>query len=97
MKGKRTGIEFEKHELIITKSNDAEIIIHQLKKPDTVCQSIKFINAFGILIVLGDFGHWMFNRGFLPGAKEYVSDIYWIEKCEMEGREYDAEATTNEL
>jgi hypothetical protein len=97
MKGKRTGIEFEKHELIITKSSDAEIIIHDLKKPDTVCGRIKFINAFGILIVLGDYGHWMFNRSFIPYPGEYVSDGYWNEKCEMEAQEYDSEETKKEL
>lgn len=96
MKGKRTGIEFEKHELIIHADGN-DTIVHQLKKPDTICQSIKFINTFGVLMVLGDYGHWMFNRSFVPGPKEYVSDSYWLEKCEMEGREYDRDATEKEL
>ncbi len=95
MTGKRTGIDFSKHELIVSQSIDS--IIHYLKKPDTICQSIKFINAFGVMIVLGDFGYWLFNRPYVPGPKEYVSDSYWLEKCEMEGEEFDPEETQKEL
>jgi hypothetical protein len=70
---------------------------NKIKKPDTVCQSIKYINTNGVLAVIGDYGHWMFCREFHPSTEGNVSDGYWIEKCEMEGLEYDTEGTQKEL
>ena len=55
MKGARTKIEFEKHEVLVTKTDDC--LIHYLKKPNTRCNSIKYINCGGILAVTGDFGN----------------------------------------
>jgi hypothetical protein len=95
MKGKRTGVEFDKHELIITKQEG--LLIHYLKKPDTLCKAIKFINIEGALVVMGDYGHWMFCREFWPSEEGSVSDGYWLEKCDMEGQEYDSDVTAAEL
>jgi hypothetical protein len=95
MKGKRTGVEFEKHELIVC--SERGLLIHHLKKPDTICGNIKFVNIEGALIVLGDYGHWMFCRQFHPTEDGYVSDGYWLEKCDMEGQEFDPEETQKEI
>ena len=100
MKGKRTGIEFDKHELIITKNGGLHV--HHLKVPDTLCRNIEYINIRGMLIVTGDFGDWMFCREFTPhSTNQDVSDSYWIEKLEMsstqKGGEYSPEDTQKEI
>ena len=99
MKGKRTEIEFENHELLT--SNQDGLLIHELKKPDTLCGRIRFVNIKGAMMVLGDYGHWMFCREFHPSGDGHVDDHYWIEKLEMystqKGKEYDSEATLGKL
>ena len=99
MKGKRSGLEFEKHELRITET--PEIIIHYLRKPNTVCDAIKFINTEGILAVTGDYGNWIFCREFVPSAKGSASDGYWREKLSIascqQPMKYDAEKTEEEI
>jgi hypothetical protein len=63
MKGKRTGIEFGEHEVLVTKTE--ECLIHYLKKPNTISDSIKYINVGGILAVTGDYGNWIFVENFI--------------------------------
>lgn len=41
---KRTDIDFTKHEVITTESDG--LLIHYLKKPNTIHDSIKYINPF---------------------------------------------------
>jgi hypothetical protein len=81
MKGTRTGVDFSEHELIITK-NDS-VLIHHLKKPDTIMDNIKFINIEGVLLVTGDYSRWSFCREFHPSADGHVSDYYWCEKLSI--------------
>ena len=99
MKGKRTGIDFKNHELLTAKQDG--LLIHELKKPDTLQGRIRFTNVEDALIVLGDYGHWMFCRQFHPSPDGHVDDYYWIEKLEtystQKGREYDNDATAKEL
>ncbi len=99
MKGKRTGIEFENHEVKHT-SYEGVSILH-LKKPNTLCDAIKYINAGGILAVTGDYGNWIFCREFHPTGKEYVSDSYWEEKLRIASTqdpyEFDEEGTIAEI
>lgn len=99
MRGKRTDIDFEKHEILITKTD--EVLIHHLKKPNTLHNSIKYINCGGILAVTGDYGNWIFCREFHPSADGYVSDGYWYEKLRIlstqDGEEFDGEATKKAL
>ena len=99
MKGKRTGIEFENHELIIN-DNDYASVYH-LKKPNSVISNIKFINTNGILAVTGDYGNWIFCREFHPSADGFVSDGYWIEKVKtlscQEPLEFDIDETVEDL
>lgn len=78
---KRTHIDFTKHEVIVSESENA--IIHHLKLPNTMTNSIKYINAGGILAVTGDFGNWIFCREFHVGEKNSVSDQYWEEKLQI--------------
>lgn len=99
MKGKRTGIEFEKHEVLAIKTD--ECLIHHLKKPDTMCDSIKYINCGGVLAVTGDYGNWIFCREFHPSEKGFVRGGYWEEKLKIassqEPEEFDEEGTIAEI
>lgn len=99
MKGKRTGLDFEKHELRITEQDD--LLVHYLRKPNTVCDSIKFINTNGIMAVTGDYGNWIFCREFRPGPRAGVSDGYWKEKLHIsscqEPEKYDPDKTKDEI
>lgn len=97
--GKRTGIDFSKHEVLVTQNEFVNI--RHLKKPNTSTDSILFINTNGILAVTGDYGNWIFCREFHPDAKTAVSDGYWKEKLciasSQEPMEYDPEATEKQL
>jgi hypothetical protein len=99
MKGKRTGVEFEEHELKVISQEGA--LIYHLKKPDSIMDNIKFINTNNMLIVTGDYGNWMFDREFHPSADGYVSDYYWVEKLKrsscQEPEEFDVEETEAEI
>lgn len=100
MKGKRTNLEFEDHELIVTQEGNT--MVHYLKKPNTRIDSIKFINSNGIMAVTGDYGNWIFCREFHPTEKDNaVSDSYWEEKLRIASSqrpyEYDEEATIENI
>lgn len=100
-KEKRSHKDWSDHELNIITTNigDTEdhIFIHELKKPDTRIQSVKFINTQGIMTVTGDYGHWIFCREFHPSPEGYVSDHYWLEKMQIatgqEPLQFDREGT----
>lgn len=99
MKGNRTGIEFENHELHVVQND--EVLIYHLKKPGTYWNSIKYINTQGIMAVTGDYGNWIFCREFHPSADGFVSDGYWCEKLSISStqvyNEYDSETTLKEI
>lgn len=99
MKGRRSNIDFSKHELTVIKNES--VLIHRLKKPGTNIDSFTFINTQDVCTVTGDYGNYVFCREFHPSKKGAVSDYYWIEKLEsyseQEGLEFDAEATRKEL
>jgi hypothetical protein len=103
MKGKRTGVDFSKHEVTIIQNNNVAQII-QYAKPDTRMDSLIFINAQGVMTVTGDYNNWVFSREFRPSKKEdanYVSDPYWMEKlrnssCQTISK-YDSEETAKEI
>jgi len=96
---KRTEIDFSEHELIITEQEG--LLIHHLKKPNTVIDNIKYINTNGILAVTGDYSNWIFCREFHPTPDGYCSDGYWKEKLKInscqEPSEYDSEETQKEI
>lgn len=83
--GKRTGIDFSRHEVIVFESD--RLKIWHLKQPGTVIHNIKYINCDGIMAVTGDFGNWIFCREFHPSADGGVSDGYWDEKLRMESEQ----------
>lgn len=97
--GKRTGINFSNHEVIVTKTDD--IMIHYLKKPNTQYDCIKFINTNGILAVTGDYGNWIFCREFHPYANGCASIGYWHEKLSIlstqNAKEYSSDETSAAL
>lgn len=99
MKGTRTGIDFSEHEMLITKSENAST--YQLKKPNTYCDSIKYINSSGILAVTGDYNNWIFCREFHPQPGKKESDGYWKEKLKIascqEPSRFDSERTGQEI
>jgi hypothetical protein len=99
MKGKRTSIEFEKHELIIT--DQEGLLVHHLKKPDSGIDNIKYINTNGIMAVTGDYSNWIFCREFHPTADGYVDDRYWKEKLKINScqqpAKYDGDRTHEEI
>lgn len=97
--GKRSGVDFATHELLIKQSDG--LVVHHLKKPDTMQGNIKFINTTGVLVVTGDYGNWMFCREFHPGEYAGVSDGYFLEKLKMyscqEPQKYNSEETGKEI
>lgn len=99
MKGERTGIKWDKHEVIVTKQDG--LLVHHLKVPDTIINSIKYINTNDILAVTGDFGNWMFCREFHPSADGGVSVGYWKEKLinssTQKSDDFDEDRTRKEL
>ena len=94
-----TNTDWSKHELIVVK-NDT-VVIHHLKKPDTICQNVKFINCSGVLSVTGDYGNWIFCREFHPSEEGYVSAGYWCEKLRIHSTQqtsdYDPKGTIESL
>lgn len=78
MIGKRTGIDFSKHEVIVTQNE--LVTIRHLSIPSTSHDNIKYTNVSGVLVVTGDYGNWIFCRPFAPDAKGSVSEQYWLEK-----------------
>lgn len=99
MNGKRTGIDWSKHEVIVTKQDG--LLIHHLKRPNTVIANIKYINTNGIMAVTGDYGNWIFCREFHPSDDGFVSDGYWKEKLVIASTqkpdEFDEDETRNSL
>lgn len=100
MKGKRTGIDFSKHELKITETEG--LLVHHLKKAGTSCDNIRFINTNGILAVTGDYGNWIFCREFHPAADaDGACDYYWTQKLKIASTqqpyEWDEEGTRRDL
>ena len=101
MKGKRTSTDFSNHELLVSK--ERPFSEYTLKKPDTTNQCVRFICCYGVTLVTGDFGEWVFNREFHPSAEERssVSDGYWLGKMYGEsgasGVEFDGEQTIAEI
>lgn len=98
----RTKIDWSKHEIIIEDHPEAKQIVHYFKRPDTIMQSVKFINTHGILAVTGDYGNWIFCRSFVPYAEsDFVSDGYWKEKIRIAStqstKEWDSDAMREAL
>lgn len=78
MVGKRTGIDFSKHEVTIAENE--LVSIRHLAIPGTFHNNIKYTNVSGCLLVTGDYGNWVFCRPFAPDAEVSVSEPYWLEK-----------------
>jgi hypothetical protein len=96
---RRTKIDWSKHEVI--KIETPDILVHYLRKPDTICGAVKFINTQGILAITGDYGNWIFCREFHPSRDGFVSDSYWLEKLRMcssqKPTDFDPDETRKEI
>lgn len=99
MQGKRTGINFSKH--IVEVKQSEGLLVHYIRRPNTITQSVKFINTNGIMAVTGDFGNWIFCREFHPDGNTGVSGDYWHEKLRMSScqvaEDFDSEGTIEHL
>jgi hypothetical protein len=102
MKGQRTGKDFSKYVLKVTKNK--HVTIHELTEPPYSKQGrICFINVDENLIVTGDYSNWIFDRDFTPNASEeaQISNDYWCEKVQLSSTqkpyEYDSERTIKEI
>ena len=102
MKGQRTGKDFSKYVLKVTKNK--HVIIHELTKPPyTKQERICFINVDECLVVTGDYSNWIFDRNFTPSANitEEISNHYWCEKVKLSSTQdpykYDPEETVKEI
>lgn len=77
------------------------IRIDHLRRGESSCGYVRFVNDDYGLSVFGDFGNWIFCRPFVPSEKGYVCAMYWNEKLKMSSSqyhaEYDSEGTENEL
>lgn len=95
LRKKRTGADWGDHEVHVSKQEG--VLIHHLRKPNTIAESITFINTNGVLAVTGDYGNWIFCREFHPSHDGYVSGYYWLEKLEcysaQDGEIYSPEDT----
>ncbi len=96
---KRTNIDFSKHEITIIESDG--VLIHKFKKPNTIINSLIFINACGVMTVTGDFGNWVFCREFHPTPNSKVDGSYWSEKLRIssvqKSASYDSDETRNRI
>lgn len=103
MKGTRTKVDFSKHILEHTESKEPIFVsVHHFHIPGTIAESIKFINIDGKLLVTGDYGSYVFCRGFYPSAKsDKVSEQYWLEKLRGDSIQkpcsYDSDETIEAL
>ncbi len=92
---RRTEIDFSRHELKVTKTDD--VLIHEFKRPDSINCMLVFINTCGVMTVTGDFGNWVFCREFHPSPDGAVSAGYWDGKLEIaseqKAKKYDAGET----
>lgn len=92
-------IDFSNH--VYSKFSDKYCTIYELKIPNTIINSIRFINSSGIMTVTGDFGNWVFCREFHPSANGAVSTGYWDEKLEIASVQnshiFDSDETIREI
>lgn len=99
----RTGIDFSKHEhrIEIFNNGEKDIRIDHFQIGNSQMQYIQFINTDRNLFVIGDYGHWVFCRPFIPSPGGHVSDGYWVEKLKMmsaqDPYEYSPEETANDI
>lgn len=110
--GKRSGIDWSRHEhktvinRIPVDQGGKEFVSFRmdiLKMPNTITNSVKFINTGGVMTVTGDFGNWVFCREFEPDGRAGAgaSEGYWKEKLSIGScqvvEKYDSDATKAEI
>jgi len=91
--------DFRKHKLFVEKKDN--LLIHNLQLPNSKCFQVQFINLLDKLIVIGDFGEFIFNVGFTPKPTEtcIISKEYWAEKLSnhINVMEWDQKETEKKL
>ena len=95
----RTQLDFSNHKLTVV--NDTLTTIHELKLPDSAIKRFKFVNTCNRLMVLSDYGDWLFCQSFIPSYGSKVSDGYWAQKTVINSTqspyEFDEDMTLDEL
>jgi len=100
--GKRSGIDWSQHKHSCLTLGE-EGVIDKLSIPGGGdFKSVKFINTQGLMVVTGDYGHWVFSREFIPGKDDNeVCDRYWCEKASynstQELYDFDPKATHEQI
>lgn len=97
MIGKRTGLDFSKHEATVV-LDSLDVSIHKLEIPHSKLGLVTFINTQGVMTVCGDFHNWVFDREFHPKIGfGNVSDHHWDEILENSSKQeamvFDPEET----
>lgn len=77
----RSGVDWSKHEFKVNITDNCEV--HSLQISNSSYQRIHFINSCGILSIAGDWGNWIFCRGFIPSSEGSSEDYYWCQKLEI--------------
>ena len=100
MIGKRSGIDFSTYRLEVIQEGGT--LIHKVRYPGyDKMYAVTFINTQGKMFVTGDYGDWIFNRGFHPSEEGQVSDSYWLEKMRIGTSQvlskFDGDGTYKEL
>lgn len=91
----RRNVDWSKH--IIETIKEEHSLMYCIRIPNSSTNLVRFVNAYGVLTVSGDFGNWVFCREFHPSPEGYVSDGYWLEKLRMAStqgpQKYDRDGT----
>ncbi len=103
-KGKRTGVDFSKHEhrVELFKNDEGkEIRVDHFQKGNSRYGYLQFTNTAETLTVTGDYGNWVFCRPFGISEEGSVSVGYWLEKLRdsssQEPSNYDGDETAKEI
>ena len=104
LRKKMTNWDFSEHTHTVEefKSDKGNTIrIDHLRKGNSNCGYVRFVNDDYGLSVFGDFGNWIFCRPFIPSHEAYVCVGYWNEKLKIgssqDHAKYDPEETDKEL
>lgn len=88
------------HKVEIFKSEEGnEVRIDHLQKGNSNSGYVRLVNDKYGLSVFGDFGDWVFRRGFIPQSGQHVDMHYFAGKLSsyIKHSEFDSEETAKEL
>lgn len=100
--GKRTRIDFSKHELMMQEQTFSGLVLYMLYIPGRGrFHEFIILSGLGVTSVTGDFGNWIFNREIGFGSEDGICDSYWSDKLKhnsiQDPYELDPEVTIKEI